>query len=76
MQLNVKSLTKAKCAILEHLMEKHKATAITCKKLILWTSLSLRSLIITGLLVLAAVLTNSHICEELRQLDPDQFIKN
>ena len=32
MQLNVEGLTKAKCAILEHLMEKHKATAIVLQK--------------------------------------------
>ena len=32
MQLNVKDLTKEKYAIIEHLMEKHKATAILMQK--------------------------------------------
>ena len=44
MQLNVEGLTKAKCAIIKHQMEKHKATAILLQE----THLDLSALKISG----------------------------
>ena len=59
MQLNVEGLTKAKCAILEHLMEKHKATAIVLQKT---HSVDLFKLKIFGYNLVAC--TNSSITEQ------------
>ena len=57
MQLNVEGLTKAKCAIIEHLMEKHKATAILLQET---HSLNLSKLKIFGFNLAACTNSSTH----------------
>ena len=57
MQLNVKGLTKAKCAIPEHVMEKHKATAILLQET---HSLDLSRLKILGYNLAACTNSSTH----------------
>ena len=56
MQLNAEGLTKAKCAIIKHLMEKHKATAILLQET---HSLDLSTLKISGYTLAACINTRS-----------------